>query len=351
MAMNKMINLLLENDVPGVGNAGQRVSFALSPTDVHDATEMPTYLAGYRPFGYRADEMSKVLLVDNTTDKYRTFNSDDAFRRVSVKTSHNAPVPEVDPKSSLETYKTIPRAVGSFVPNVTSAQAGNSYDPKFAAMRRCRRALDLDREMDVLALLGTNTNWDSNVRTALGAGYNWNGGTDSNPIKALQDAIETSWQQVTGIWMNQQLAHAFMRHSEVRNHLRQFYGDGPVSGMSRQIANAGNANVDLEIPGLPPIHVTASKVKNESTENIDYILSSGTCFGVTVVPGTPMDGEEIATTYTFRYKGPSGVGYEVREVEIGYRGASGGVLVIVAMEEISVMTGSNCGFVLTGCYT
>ena len=67
--------------------AGQRVTLALDPADVHDPTEMSEYLAGYRPFEYRADEVSEPVLVDNDSDKYRTFSGDDAFRRVPVKGS------------------------------------------------------------------------------------------------------------------------------------------------------------------------------------------------------------------------------------------------------------------------
>jgi len=259
------LEIRLAESIPGIGKAGERVTLALTPADVHDPTEIPTYLAGYKPFQYRADEACKVVLVDNDSDKYRTFDSDDAFRRVSVKGSDQGKVPEVDPKSALSTYKVVNRYVGSFIPKQTEGQTGNNYNPLMAASRRCRRALDLDRELDVWSLLGTNTNWDSTVRTALGATYNWDGGAASNPILAVQQAIEKSWQEVTEIWMNQKLAHAFLRHAEVRNHMRQMLGDSAVTGATREVVQAGTRSVDFQIPGLPPIKVVASKVKNETT--------------------------------------------------------------------------------------
>ena len=76
------MEIKLAEDVQGIGKAGERVTLALQPSDVHDRTELPTYLAGYRPGQFRADEASKIILVDNDQGKRRDFSSDDAFRAV-----------------------------------------------------------------------------------------------------------------------------------------------------------------------------------------------------------------------------------------------------------------------------
>lgn len=343
----EQITLKLANDMPGVGVAGQRVTLALQPSDVHDPTEIPTYLAGYKPFGYRADEASKAVLVDNDEDKYRSFDSDDAFRRVSVKASTSGAVPEVDPKSALATYKVVDRFLGSFIPRQTELQTGNNYQPRMAASRRCRRALDLDREIDVWTLLGTNTNWATTQRTALAATYNWNSGVNSDPIFDLQTAIEKAAQPVSAIWMNQKVAHTLLRHDKVKDHMRQMLGDAAASAATQQVSMADDQNVDFVIPGFRPIRVVASKVKNESTSALDYILGDVVVL-VTVPPGTPTDGEEIASTYTFRRRGPSGTGFESREFEVPGRGPLGGTMVVVSQADIAVMTGSNCGGIITG---
>jgi hypothetical protein len=344
----EQLTIKLADNIKGIGNAGDRVTLSLQPSDVHDPTEIPTYLAGYKPFQYRADEASKVILVDNDEDKFRTFNSDDAFRRVSVKGSDEGKVPEVDPKSVLSSYKVVNRYVGSFIPKQTEAQSGNNYNPLMAASRRCRRALDLDREIDVWDLLGTSGNWDATVRTALGAAYKWNGGASSDPMLDVQTGIEKSAQQVTEIWMNQKVANAFLRHDKVRNHMRQLLGDGAAPAAISMVADAGTKLVDFIIPGLPPIRVVASKVKNESTSALDYILANVAVL-VTVPPGTPTDGEEIASTYTFRRRGPSGTGFEAREFEIADRGPLGGTMIVVSQADLAVMTGNRCGGIITGC--
>jgi hypothetical protein len=321
---------------------------ALTPSDVREAEEMATYAAGFKPFLYRADEVSKVVLVDNATDKYRTFDSDDAFETVDVKTSLQGQIAEVDPKSALSTYKTVDRAVGSFIPNKTLQQSG-SYDPKYQAIRRCRRAIDLDREIDVWTLLSTTTNWNANVRTALAGTYNWDGGANSNPIKDVEDAIVKSWQPVTDIWFNQELAFCFLRHSEVRNHMRQMSGDQAVKEAVGSVADAGTRNCDFEIPGFPKFHVTAAKRKVSSVPT--YILDDDYCVLTTVVPGIPTDGDEIASTYTFRERKESGTGYNVREFEVPGRGADGGIFVVVSMSDVAEFTGNVCGGIISGCHS
>lgn len=329
------------------GKAGQRVTLALQPSDVHDPTELPTYLAGYSPFLYRADEASKVVLVDNDQDKYRNFNSDDAFRAVNVKAGSSGYIPEVDPSTTLNTYTVVNRYAGSFVPRQTELQTGNNYNPRMAAARRARRALELDREIDVWTMLETNTNFATAQRTALGSGYQWNGGANADPIADLQNQIQASDQPVSTIWMNQKVAHTFLRNDTVRDHMRQMLGDNSAPAAATMVAKSGEVNVDFVIPGFPPIKVVASKVKNESTSVLDYILNDVVVL-VTVPPGVPTDGEEIATTYTFRRKGPSGTGFDVREFIVNERGPIGGTMIAVSQADIAVMTGNNCGGIITG---
>jgi hypothetical protein len=349
------ITLKLADDCP-YGKKGQVVTLALQPADVHDPTELPTYLAGYMPFEYRADEASPIILVDNDQDKYRNFNSDDAFRRVDVKAGIQSPVPEVDPTSTLNSYKVVDRFCGSFVPRVTELQTGNNYKPRQAAARRVKRALQLDREVDVWSLLSTTTNWATANVFALGAGFQWGNltstgqGVNSDPIFDLQNLATASAQYIARHWMNLKTGFGFLRHPNVRNHMRQLLGDQAVTDTTRSLerAAATGQRVDFVIPGFAPFSISAAKVKNESTGNLDFVLPDGVVIGATVPPGVPTDGEEIATTYTFRRRGPSGVGFETREYFIDGRGPLGGTMVVASMADIAIMTGSNCGGVITG---
>lgn len=345
------LSITLAQDVAGIGRQGQRVTLSLAPADVHDPSEMPTYLAGYKPFGFRADEASPVVLVDRDEDKHRDFSSDDAFRSVVVKGSTSGAVPEVDPKSSLSTYKVVERYVGAFVPQQTRDNASNpNYDPLMAASRRCRTALELDREVDVFStLLGVAGSWDTAVRTAVAGGSEWNQ-AGSDPILNIQTAIEKSFQIVNAIWINQKVAHAFLRNANVRDHMRQFFGDSAVSGMAREVARAGETNVDFAIPGLPPFKVVASKIKNETTGALDYVLPDVAVLATTP-PGVPTSGEDIASTWTFRRRGPSGTGFEVREFFVPNRGPLGGTMVVVSQADVAKMTANNAGGIITNVHS
>jgi hypothetical protein len=337
------LEIVLASDAPGIGVKGQRVTLALQPEDVHDPSEIPTYLAGYTPFGYRADEASKAVLVDRDEDKFRQFDSDDAFESIAVKGSTQGAVPEVDPKSALETYKVVERYVGSFIPVQTQMNASNpNFDPRMAAARRCRRALQLDREIDVWGLLGIAGSWTAaNVNAAPAV---WSGVSD--PIKDLQDLMEESAQQITEFWMNQRVANAFIRNDAVKDHMRQHLGDGPSNQQTREISLAGTKVINFEIPGIPVIRVAAAK-KKISPGVLDYILTD-VVVGLTTLPGVPVDGEEIASTWTFRRKGPSGTGFESREFFVPGRGPLGGTMVVVSQADIAKMTASNAGGLITG---
>jgi hypothetical protein len=161
MSAPENLTFKLAEDSP-FGRAGQVVTMAMLPSDVHDPTEMPTYFAGYKPPDYRGADAAPVVLVDYSEDYYRTADSDNAFRRVNVKGSLQGAVPEVDPTSALTKYKTSPRFIGSFVPAPTERQAGASLlKPRQAATRRCINALSLDHEIDVWAKLVATASWSS----------------------------------------------------------------------------------------------------------------------------------------------------------------------------------------------
>lgn len=332
-----------------LGAAGQRVNLELLPGDVHDPTEIPTYLTGYKNWDHRADEMSPVVLVDNDEDKFRSFSQDDAFEPVHVKGALTGPIPEVDPRSTLDTYKVVDRYVGSFISSVTEQQTGNNYRPRMAAARRCMNAINLDRELDVLGptgLLTTLANWNGDQATTLGAGFEWNGGATADPIGDILALVASSAQPVSEIWMNQSVANAFITNDGVRDHMRQLLGDGAAGSVSRSLETGQTTSraVDFIIPGIPPIKVSSVKFKNASG-NLVFAMPD-VVIGTTVPTSVPSDGEEIATSYTFRRRGPASVGTEAREFRVEGRGPNGGTMVVVAVADIAKFTANNAGGII-----
>lgn len=345
--MEQIAVQLAENSA--LGRIGERIQLTVTPEQVHDPTELPTYLSGYRNAGMRAESVSPAILVDKEEDKYRAFDPKDTFQRVDVKASINSWVREVDPRTALNLYKVVHRFIGSFVNQfVETAAAGTSaYKPRQAAARRCSNAIMLDRENDVWSMLTTSANWAAAQVTTLGAGFQWNGGVNARPLRDLQSMMEVSDMQVTGFWMNQTVANWLLADAEIRVHMRQMLGDAAVNDAITSVQDARDSNkiVDFVIPGLATINVVGGKQRNEGTGLQDFILGSHVV--ATHQPeGVPTDGEDIATTYTFRLRGPAGNGWETREYRIEGRGPRGGTMVVAMNADIAIVTGPSVGGLL-----
>jgi hypothetical protein len=333
-----------------LGRAGQVVTLALYPSDVHDPTEIPTYLAGYKNNDMRADEVSPPILRDSDTDKYRTFDEDDAYLTVDVKGSINGTVPEVDPKSALSQYTVVDRFVGSFVNDIT-AQNATAYTPRQVAGRRCATAIGLDREIDVWTMLTDANQWHASVKATLGATQKWNGGADSDPIVDLQTRIEASLSPITDAYMNLRTAHAFINNAKVRDYLKLLLGDSGAASVLGGFNARSQAGFDFTIPGIFGVtfHIVTGKYKTASSGSPDFILGNDVVL-VHKPGGVPNDGQEIATTYTFRRKGGAGVGWETREFRVEGRGPKGGVMVVVSQADIAKMTGPKVGGLIKAAY-
>lgn len=342
---NQVIELKLANDTPW-GKAGEIVKLALTPADVSTSAEMSTYLAGYSSGLFRADEVSPPVLVDKDEGTRRDFSSDDAFLTVNVKGGIDGNIPEVDFSSSTTAYKVVDRFLGAFINAITEQNAladGAPLKPRQAAMKRINSAMNLDREVDVWTLLDTTGNWTANNTVDLGATFQWNGGSAADPIGDIHARVEASAQQVTGAWCNQQVANAFLRNPSVRDQMRQFGGDDAFQGAIRNVAAATTQNVDFSVPGLPPIHVVGTKFRTVSGAALAYVLGDSMILVRTPPQGVPMDGEDIATTYTQRRRGNAGVGFETREFRVENRGPRGGTMIVVAQADIAQITGSDVG--------
>jgi hypothetical protein len=337
-------------DAPGLGRAGDVINLALSPSDVTISEEVDTLMAGYRPPGYRADEACPIMLVGKDTDQFRVFGLNNAFQQINVLSSIQADIAEVDPESSLDTYRVQERALGGFIPAVTeeNANEGNGlYDVRAAVGRRIAWALALDREIRVFGtggLLSTAANWASGNQFTISSGVEWNSQANGDPVSDIFDLIQASAQPVTDLWLNPAVAHHFIRSEAVRDHLRTMLGDG-APGAGAAAATAAANNMDFQIPGLPPFHVVAGKVLNPSTGALDYILTDNVIATGTPA-GTPLTGEDIMTCKTFRRRGPSGNGFTSREFQLDRRGLHGGAFLASGHAEQVKMVANNVGGIL-----
>jgi len=332
------IAVQLAADVAGVGMRGQTLMLALQPQDVHVAEEIDTYLAGYAPAEFRADEAVPIISVPQLTDQFRTFTENNAFRVVNVLASTQSAINEVDPETILRTYLCVDRAIGGFIPNVTQHTATKAFDPRQALARRIRWALALEREVRIFGatgLLTTTGNWTAaNVRT-IGGGLEWDTAT-GNPILDLLRADEASVMPITDWWMSPIDFNNFLLNANVREHMRQMLGD---NAPSPDIAQRQN---DIVIPGIAPIHKVSGKVLNETTGAIGYIMGE-TVVGTRTPPGGDKNPEDIQTAVTWRFNGPSGTGFITREFEVPGRGLHAGQMMVSGYSEDPRFIANNVG--------
>lgn len=341
----------LAEDSP-YGKQGETVMLALYPSDVHDPTEIPEYLAGYKNDEFWADDASPVLLRNTDNDKFRTFDEDDAFLMVDVKGSINGGIPEVDPKSALRPYAVVDRFVGSFVNSITE-QNSTSYNVRQAAGKRCATALGLDREFDVFrTALGTLANWHSSVRYSTPAAEKWNGGASSDPIAALQTRIRASLSRPTDVYWNENVNDAFFNNPVVRDYIKMRIGDKGADIFMGQMAERSKESMTFRVPGFIGInfHLCCAKYKLKSTDTPDYVLGNHVIMTRVPPAGVPRDGNDIATTYTYRRRGMSGRGWDSREFRVEGRGPQGGTMLVVAQADICLNTGTKVGGFIENAY-
>lgn len=358
-----MTSFRLVDDVPGVGKKfevididedgvmldrhGRKIAAELSPGDVHEATEIPTYLQGLSNKAMRADEASIPIPTDKTTGRYRAVDPRDAYEAADVKVAITAWLPEISPRSSLTTYTLGFRGACTFVNDVVQAEASgtSAFNPRMQAAKRIRKVLEIDREIDVWTLLSTAGNWNANNVVTLTSGYEWNGGVNANPIADIENMLLDSDEEITDFWMNMQTAFALIDNEAVKDRMVQFYGQNGVGNTLDSIsqANRNNVRADFRIPGFGAVfHVVNAKRYNATTGGKDTIL--GDDF-IGTVEGTPepTSGEDGNTTITFRYSGVGGTGYVERTERLERRGVFGGEMMLISQGDVPLMVGPTLG--------
>lgn len=340
-----------DQDAKALNRAGMRlganrtIKLALVPTDIRVVAELDSYMPGYRRFPFRADEVAPIVLVDASIDEYRVYDLANVFRVVRAETSLQAPVAEVDPETSLATYRCRPYALGAFIPAMTRAQK-KTFDPEVIAARRIADALGLSREMRVMALATNLNTWGTNQKTTLTSDFKWNGGALSDPLSDIQARIEASTQPITDIYLGVRAVHALLKHPKMMDYIANALGGGPrPQAMIDAMGVAPTSgNLDFTIPGLPPFHVVSSRVLNDSTGALDEIIGAH-CFMVSNPPGQAQF-EDIRTFQTFRVSGPSGTGFVSRMFDNPTRGRDGGDMLVSGYDDAEqVVTGSAGGLI------
>jgi hypothetical protein len=318
----------------------------LGPADVHIPSAMPNFASGYKNEPPLADIACPVLLAQKQVDDYWQFDKNDAFQRAApIAGAGGGQVAEVSPRLANAQYSTKERALGGYVSTQLEANADAPLRILQATTRRVMNALVLEREMRVQNLLRTTANWNSGLVVTLGAGFQWDGGTNSDPVKDLQTRIESSFGAPTGIIMSQRVWHAFIRNPAVRGYY----------AYKSDLAAVPTPQQMQAILELPPIYVSKMKYINTSG-TLDFIWGNDVVLVRQPEEMPPTSQEDVATAYTFRWNvqnpkdGVANGGMIVRQFYNQHRGSMGGLQIVVVHHDAEVMTSQYVGGLIVSAW-
>ena len=328
------------------GEGSRLVAMDLGNADVHLPAAMTNYAAGYQNEKPVADIYAPPILCANPSDKFFTFGKEDAFQRAMPTVGGtSAQVAEIQPRLANATYTTIEYALGGFVGTQLEAAADAPLRIRQATVSRVLNALVLERELRIAGLALLSTTWDTTVYTSLGATAKWNGGSTSDPVKDIQDKMETSWGTPNGIIMSRRVFHAFQRNSQVQKYFTYKDSASPMP-------DAGTMTALLK---LPPIYVADMRYMT-STGTLDYIWGNSAVLFRVPPQMPPTSQDDISSATTFRWNaqgvkdGQASGGMVVREYFVQDRGTGGGNKVVVLHNDAHVQTTKFLGGLIAGAY-
>ncbi len=312
-----------------------KLSMDLTADDVHIQQALADAVMGYKLADSIADQAVKVVPVDKQSDKYFIWDKKDTFEQAqSVNAASGAAVPELSTRLSNDTFTCQAYALAAFVPAEVEANADSKVQPRRQAVRRLMNALSLAREYRVAAMLKNAANYAAGFKTTLGATAKWNQGSASNPVQDIYDRVEAAGMPVTGMIMSERTWHDFSLNANVQKF-------GTYKDTVDPVAKAEQANKLTALLGLPPVLIGRRKAFNITSGSLEYVWGDDVVF--THAPdgdGLALDGQDIATAYTFRWKSPLSAmpgidasmapgGFFIRQYFDQRRGPLGGTVIVV----------------------
>lgn len=351
---------LHENTIQFTNDDGKVVTMDLGIQDVHIDKALANYAAGYRQVAGIADTVCPVVSVDQSSNKYFTWDKDDVFQDAQdLIVGPNQAMKEISPRLSSDNYSCNPFGIGSFVATELQANQDAPLDVYGAALRRCLNAIHLGRERRVASLLTASGSWTGGYTTTLGATAKWNAGSASNPVQDLFTAIESSLTPVGGIVMSELVLHDFVQNAAVQKYTGVKTMVPPMpNGVLATPWTGATANYSPMMPsdfsallGLPPIYIGYMKGKSGAA-TYGYVWGSNVALLYNEGPGLPSDGQSISTCKTFRWTAADAMaqdgstqqgGFLVRSYFDPRRGGRGGRMVAVVHNDAEKMTSVYAG--------
>ena len=318
--------------------SGKLVTMDLGQSDVHIDRGLANYASGYKHAEAKADEASPIVTVPNASDKYWKWDKDDVFQQVTdIESSPGGIVKEVTPRLSSSSFSTVNYAIGAFIPTEVEANADSPLQPAMSAMRRCMNVLIMAREMRVATMFETTGSYTSGFTATIASGAKWNGGASSNPVQDIYTQIEAALMPITDIFMSERTYHDFVQNSAVQKYIASKI-NVPGTPLPEQITGV------QALLGLPKIHVCAMKTKSATAGTYGYVWANDVVLVHKPAAGIPRDGQDISSSYTFRWSGGNvgdatvDGGFVVRSFFNQFRGPRGGRQIVVTHNDAEVLT-------------
>jgi hypothetical protein len=332
---------LREGDTgPLVGRAGEIITLAVMPSDTGDQLRtIDNYISGYKNFGFFADVVSPVVIVDQEAGNRIDRSTASAFTLLDTSVGRQGGINEVSDANTRVAYKTQERALACFIPWASENDALQQYNIRTASSVMLADLLLLRREFDVFTFLSTLTNWNTNNRTSLTTNFKWDNGSTKDPRADLHARMKASAQKVTGIAMNPDVAYYFLSDVNVRLYLKAVMGnDAPVPDLAYQLGADNKGQETINIVGYPPIYIVGAQYLLAGV--LTYVLADDVILFSLPPTNVPTSMFSVATSLTFRHRGKSGTGWVTNEYLPNGRGLNGGRMLETGFGE-TFFFGSN----------
>lgn len=337
MKMNELQAAIFAARGMGASDASHLMS--LSPSAVHIDRALTNCAISYRNREYIADQCMPVVTVANRSDKIFEFPVETMQQLADVSIAGNRGMPgEVKYSlNSSKNYSVSDYALMDFVSNDEIANADAPLQPKVEAVEIVTNFLMLARESRVASAVFGAGNYGANTAALAGASR-WDTST-SDPVQAIEDAIESCFVRPTHLVLGGQVWPKLRNHPKFLQYILSrastASGDVPLRVSERLIADA------FGLEGC--IVGRAKSVTSVEGQSVTTGYLWGKSAALIRVEKSPSARKTQCFGYTFRFGS-----FETREIVDNVRGVRGGVFEKVSHSDAeTIIGGANAGYLFT----
>lgn len=337
MKMNELQAAIFAARGMGASDASHLMS--LSPSAVHIDRALTNCAISYRNREYIADQCMPVVTVANRSDKIFEFPVETMQQLADVSIAGNRGMPgEVKYSlNSSKNYSVSDYALMDFVSNDEIANADAPLQPKVEAVEIVTNFLMLARESRVASAVFGAGNYGANTAALAGADR-WDTST-SDPVQAIEDAIESCFVRPTHLVLGGQVWQKLRNHPKFLQYILSrastASGDVPLRVSEQLIADA------FGLEGC--IVGRAKSVTSVEGQSVTTGYLWGKSAALIRVEKSPSARKTQCFGYTFRFGR-----FETREIVDNVRGVRGGVFEKVSHSDAeTIIGGANAGYLFT----